>query len=155
MNTRAPEPGLDGLDVGAIRRGLEAEVLGSHVYVFGEVASTNAALRDLADAGAREGTVIIAEAQRAGRGRLGTTWLSPSGVTRYVSVLLRPGIAPAAAPIFSFTASLGLSGALWQLGVVAAVKWPNDVVVGGRKVAGTRLESVAPATQWRLPPGTR
>ena len=140
MRELTREPGLDGLDVGAIRRRMAGEVVGSHLYVFSEVVSTNAALRDLADAGAREGTVVIAESQRGGRGRFGTAWFSPPGVNLYVSVLLRPQIAASSAPIFSFIASLALTESMWELGVPASVKWPNDVVVHGRKVAGARLD---------------
>lgn len=132
--------GLDGLDVGAIRRQFVGELLGTHMYVFADVASTNAVLRDLADGGALEGTVVISEMQRAGRGRLDVTWFSPPGVNLYLSVLLRPDIAPSAVPIFSFIASLALTEAIWSLGVPARVKWPNDVVIGGRKVAGARLD---------------
>lgn len=131
---------VDGLDIGAIRRQLVAEVIGAHVYVFADVASTNAVLRDLAEAGAQEGTVVLAEAQRAGRGRLDTTWFSPPGVNLYMSVLLRPAITPAAAPVFSFIVSLALSEAIWALGIPAAVKWPNDIVIRDRKVAGARLD---------------
>jgi BirA family biotin operon repressor/biotin-[acetyl-CoA-carboxylase] ligase len=131
---------LDGLDVGAIRRQFFGDVIGTHVYVFGDVASTNAALRDLADAGAQEGTVVISESQRAGRGRLDVPWFSPPGVNLYMSVLLRPAIAAASVSIFSFVASLALTEAIWALGVPAGVKWPNDVVIGARKVAGARLD---------------
>lgn len=131
---------VDGLDVGAIRRQLVAQVIGTHVYIFAAVPSTNTALRGLADAGAQAGTVVLAEAQRAGRGRLDTTWFSPPNVNLYISVLLRPAITPAAAPIFSFIASLALTEAIWALGIPAGVKWPNDIVIGGRKAAGARLD---------------
>jgi BirA family biotin operon repressor/biotin-[acetyl-CoA-carboxylase] ligase len=131
---------VDELDVGAIRRGLVGDVVGTHVYVFGDVVSTNAVLRGLADAGAREGTVVLAESQRAGRGRLDTTWFSPPGVNLYASVLFRPAIATSAAPVFSFIASLALTDAIRALGLRAGVKWPNDVVIGRRKVAGARLD---------------
>jgi len=131
---------VDTLDVGAIRRGLAGDTIGSHVYVFREVGSTNAVLRDLADAGAQEGTVVISEAQRSGRGRGDHAWFSPPGLNLHVSVLLRPAIALAAAPVFSFIASLALTEALWALGVPAGVKWPNDVLVAGRKVGGARLD---------------
>jgi BirA family biotin operon repressor/biotin-[acetyl-CoA-carboxylase] ligase len=134
------DPGLDGLDVGAIRRRLVTEVVGSHVYVFRELASTNAALRGLADAGAQEGTVIIADSQSAGRGRMDTPWFSPPAVNLYASVLVRPDIAADAAPVFSFIASLALTEAMWELGVPAGVKWPNDIVMSGRKIAGARLD---------------
>ena len=131
---------LDGLDVGAIRRRLTGDVVGTHVYVFAEVASTNAALRELAEAGAGEGTVLLAEAQQAGRGRLDTAWFSPPGLNLYASVLFRPAISASAPPVFSFIASLALTDAVRMLGVPAGVKWPNDVLVGGRKLAGTRLD---------------
>jgi BirA family biotin operon repressor/biotin-[acetyl-CoA-carboxylase] ligase len=131
---------LDGLNVGAIRRHFVGEVIGTHMYVFTDVASTNAVLRDLADGGAQEGTVVLSEAQRAGRGRLDVPWFSPPGVNLYVSVLLRPAIALSAVPIFSFIASLALTEAIWALNVPAGVKWPNDVTIAGRKVAGTRLD---------------
>lgn len=133
-------PPLDGLDVGAIRRRFAGEIIGTHVYVFGDVASTNAVLRDFADAGAQEGTVVISESQRAGRGRPDVPWFSPPGVNLYMSVLLRPAIAAADVPIFSFVASLALTNAIWALDVPARVKWPNDVVIGNRKVAGARLD---------------
>jgi BirA family biotin operon repressor/biotin-[acetyl-CoA-carboxylase] ligase len=136
----AVSPILDGLDVAAIRRQLAGEVVGTHVYLFGDVVSTNAALRELAAAGAREGTVVLAESQRAARGRLDTTWFSPPGVNLYASVLFRPIIVAAASPIFSFIASLALTEAIWALGVPAGVKWPNDIVVRGRKLAGARLD---------------
>lgn len=131
---------VDGLDVPAIRRELVGEVIGTHVYVFSDVGSTNAALRDLAEAGAQEGTIVLSEAQRAGRGREETTWFSPPGVNLYLSVLLRPAIVPAAAPVFSFVVSLALTEAIWALGIPAGVKWPNDVVIKDRKVAGVRLD---------------
>ena len=135
-----PEMALDALNVGAIRRRFAGEVLGTHLYVFNDVASTNAVLRDLADGGAQEGAVVLSETQRAGRGRFDTPWYSPPGVNLYISVLLRPVIQLSAVPVFSFIASLALSETMWTLGVPAGVKWPNDVTIRGRKVAGTRLD---------------
>ena len=134
------DPQVDSVDASAIRRGLAGEALGGHIYVFADVTSTNAVLRDLADAGAGAGTVVVAESQRAGRGRHDSAWFSPPGLNLHVSVLLRPAIAASAAPVFSFIASLALTEAMWTLGVPAAVKWPNDVMVGDRKVAGARLD---------------
>jgi BirA family biotin operon repressor/biotin-[acetyl-CoA-carboxylase] ligase len=131
---------LDGLDVTAIRRGLVTTAIGTHLYVFADVTSTNAVLRDLADAGAAEGTVVLSEAQREGRGRFDTVWFSPPGMNLHASVLLRPRIEPSAVSIFSFITSLALTEAIWALDIPAAVKWPNDIVIGGRKVAGARLD---------------
>src|SRR5581483_105763 len=98
-----------------------------------EIDSTQRLARDLARAGAEEGTCVVAEAQSAGRGRLGRTWHSPPGTNLYCSVVLRPPLAPAAVPA-AVAETTTLS---------AEIKWPNDVLVGGRKVAGilTELEA--------------
>jgi len=130
----------DALSIELIRRQLSAQVVGRQIYLFGEVTSTNEVLRNLAKAGAREGTVVLAESQTAGRGRLGKTWFSPFGVNLYASVLFRPAIGPTEAPVFSFIASLALADAIRALGLPAAIKWPNDVLVERKKVAGVLTE---------------
>jgi BirA family biotin operon repressor/biotin-[acetyl-CoA-carboxylase] ligase len=132
----------DSLCIDLIRRELVTETVGFAIHLFRDVSSTNDALRPLAEAGAREGTVVLAESQRGGRGRLGKAWFSPEGVNLYVSVLFRPKISPRAVPVFCFIASLALADAIAAEGVPAGVRWPNDVLVGGRKVAGT-LSAVA------------
>jgi BirA family biotin operon repressor/biotin-[acetyl-CoA-carboxylase] ligase len=127
----------DCLCIELIRRRLETEVVGSQVLLYQEVDSTDAVLRRLAEAGAREGTVVLAEAQQAGRGRRGTSWFSPPRVNLYASVLFRPSIGPRAVPVFSAIASLALCDAIWAEGVPAGIKWPNDILIEGRKVAGS------------------
>jgi BirA family biotin operon repressor/biotin-[acetyl-CoA-carboxylase] ligase len=128
------------LSVEGIRRGLQTSTVGRQLYLFGEVQSTNAALRNLAREGAVEGTVVLAESQRAGRGRLGREWFSPSGVNLYASVLFRPHFAPRQAPCFSFIASLAAADAVKELGPSPAIKWPNDLLVDRKKVAGSLVE---------------
>jgi BirA family biotin operon repressor/biotin-[acetyl-CoA-carboxylase] ligase len=125
------------LAMGLIRRHLVTERLGFQTYLFGEVGSTNTVLRRLAETGVADGTVVLAETQTAGRGRLGKAWFSPPGLNLYASVLFRPSIPPSAVPVFAMTASLSVSDAVRAEGAPAAIKWPNDVVVGGRKLAGT------------------
>jgi BirA family biotin operon repressor/biotin-[acetyl-CoA-carboxylase] ligase len=127
----------DSLAIDMIRRHLVTEAVGCRIYLFRDVGSTNEVLRRLARSGAREGTVVLAEAQTAGRGRCGQAWFSPPGVNLYASVLLRPPIPRTAVPVFSFIASLALTDAIWAQGVRAGIKWPNDVVVDGLKVGGT------------------
>jgi BirA family biotin operon repressor/biotin-[acetyl-CoA-carboxylase] ligase len=127
----------DCLCIELIRRRLETEVVGFQLLLYQEVDSTSAVLRRLAEAGAREGTVVLAETQHAGRGRLGRPWFSPPRVNLYASVLFRPSIRPSAVPIFSAITSLALCDAIWAEGVPAGIKWPNDVLVEGRKVAGS------------------
>jgi BirA family biotin operon repressor/biotin-[acetyl-CoA-carboxylase] ligase len=129
-----------GLDVEQIRRHLSAYAVGRRLCLYDAVPSTNAVLRDLAATGAAEGTVVLAESQTAGRGRGGKHWFSPPGVNLYASVLLRPAIEPAAAAVLSFAASLALADAIRELGLSPAIKWPNDVLVHRRKVAGTLAE---------------
>jgi BirA family biotin operon repressor/biotin-[acetyl-CoA-carboxylase] ligase len=122
----------DRLSLERLRRHLTTEVVGHHVYIFGTVDSTNHVLAGLADRGAAEGTVVLAEAQTAGRGRHGTPWFSPEGANLYVSVLFRPGLAPRELPLFAPIASLALAETVWLEGAPARIKWPNDVVVRGR-----------------------
>jgi BirA family transcriptional regulator, biotin operon repressor / biotin---[acetyl-CoA-carboxylase] ligase len=124
-----------------IRRRLRGTAVGTQIYLYGEVDSTNAKLRALARAEAAEGTVVLAEGQTAGRGRQGAAWFSPSGVNLYVSVLFRPAISPRELGVFTFVASLALADAVKDQGVVPAIKWPNDVLVGGRKIGGALVES--------------
>jgi len=129
------------LSVAAIRSRLAAGVVGCRLELYHTVASTNAALRELAREGAPEGTVVLAETQTGGRGRAGKPWFSPPGVNLYASVLFRPAIAAGGAAVFSFMASLAVTDAVRELGLAPAIKWPNDVLVGGRKVAGTLAEA--------------
>jgi BirA family biotin operon repressor/biotin-[acetyl-CoA-carboxylase] ligase len=130
----------DPLSIEAIRRGLSTGLVGGHLYLFGSVPSTNAVLCGLARSGAAEGTVVLAESQTEGRGRQGQPWYSPAGVNLYASVLFRPRLRPRQAPVFSFCASLALTDAIKELGLHPAIKWPNDVLVGRKKVAGTLVE---------------
>jgi len=111
---------------------------------FPEVDSTQRVARDFGRQGAPEGTVVIAERQTAGRGRLGRTWHSPPGLNLYCSVLLRPALPPAAVPQIALVAGAAVAAAvLDETGVRPAIKWPNDVQLAGRKIAGilTEMES--------------
>jgi BirA family biotin operon repressor/biotin-[acetyl-CoA-carboxylase] ligase len=130
----------DALTIDVIRRQLATRTIGRRIVLHDVVASTNATLRELADAGALEGTVVLAERQTAGKGRERKPWFSPGGVNLYASVLLRPSIKAIAASTFTFIASLALTDAIHELGLKAAVKWPNDVLVERRKVAGVRAQ---------------
>jgi BirA family biotin operon repressor/biotin-[acetyl-CoA-carboxylase] ligase len=107
-----------------------------------ETGSTNDDARVLARAGAEEGTVVLAARQSAGRGRLGRTWVSPEGGA-YVSAVLRPAVAPAEVASLSLAVALGAVLGLERLGVEPRLKWPNDVLFGGGKLAGVLLEMAA------------
>jgi BirA family biotin operon repressor/biotin-[acetyl-CoA-carboxylase] ligase len=128
------------LSIPAIRRHLTASGIGRHLYLFGEVDSTNARLTNLARAGARAGTVLLAEGQTAGRGRRGKVWFSPSGVNLYASVLLRPGISASELGAFSLLGALALADAVKEFGVIPTITWPNDVLVDGKKLGASLVE---------------
>lgn len=113
------------------------------LLAFENIDSTNEELRRRAAQAAPEGTAVVAEAQTAGRGRLGRRWDSPPG-NLYCSLLLRPGCSAAAAANLSFAAALAVADAVEPLlssPSVMSFKWPNDVLLGGRKVAGILLET--------------
>jgi len=106
-----------------------------------ELDSTQRLARELAQGGAEEGTTVIAERQTAGRGRLGREWHSPAGANLYCSVVLRPAVALAAVPSLALVAGLAVADAVrGATGLAAALKWPNDLQLRGRKVAGILME---------------
>jgi BirA family biotin operon repressor/biotin-[acetyl-CoA-carboxylase] ligase len=134
----------DCLNIGLIRRRLSSEIIGHRICLLWDVTSTNNVLRAMAETGAPSGTVVLAESQHSGRAREGRVWFSPPGVNLYASVLFRPEIPLGAVPVFSFIASLAASDAIRVEGLPAVIKWPNDILVGRRKVAGTLVECSAP-----------
>ncbi|GMV39205.1 MAG: biotin--[acetyl-CoA-carboxylase] ligase [Myxococcales bacterium] len=104
--------------------------------------STNAEAGALAAAGAPAFTAVVADAQEGGRGRLGRAWYSPPGVNLYVSVILRPAVPVAVAPRLAIVAAVALAEAVEAVapGLQVELKWPNDLLVGGRKAAGVLAE---------------
>jgi BirA family transcriptional regulator, biotin operon repressor / biotin---[acetyl-CoA-carboxylase] ligase len=111
------------------------------VHYLDETDSTQRVARDLARAGAPEGTTVIAERQTAGRGRLGRQWHSPAGLNLYCSIVLRPPLPPVAVPRVALVAGAAVAAAVAETtGRAPAIKWPNDVLVDGRKVAGILTE---------------
>lgn len=128
------------LDIQIVQKHLTSPIVARDIHLIGSVASTNSALRELAMKAAPEGTVVIAEEQTAGHGRFGKPWFSPPGVNLYLSVLLRPTVPPHDVACFSFVGSLALCDAIKAEGLDATIKWPNDVLVEGKKVAGILAE---------------
>jgi len=110
------------------------------IHYFQEIGSTMDAGRELAKRGAEEGTIVIAEVQTHGRGRLSREWLSPKGGI-YFTLILRPKISPAYAPRINLMASVAVATTIRKLlGLKAELKWPNDVLIEGRKVCGILAE---------------
>ncbi len=111
-----------------------------------EVDSTNRYLLDEAQAGAPTGLVVVADHQLAGRGRLGRVWEAPPGASLLVSVLLRPALPPERRHLVVLAAAVAMAEAVERAtGVVAVLKWPNDLLVGERKLAGILAESAGDA----------
>jgi BirA family biotin operon repressor/biotin-[acetyl-CoA-carboxylase] ligase len=122
--------------------------IGWDVRYFDQVDSTQRVAADLAQSGAGEGTVVIAERQSAGRGRLGRAWHSPAGVNLYMTVILRPRIPLAEVPRLSLVAGIAVAEALETVAPgLVALKWPNDIWLCERKAGGIIAEAVTDATQ--------
>jgi BirA family biotin operon repressor/biotin-[acetyl-CoA-carboxylase] ligase len=132
----------------SIRSGLVTRRIGNALHLFEVVDSTNDVAMALAARGAPEGTVVIADAQRRGRGRMGRGWASPRGLGLYLSVILRPPIPPQEAPAMTLMGAVAVADAIERThGLAAGVKWPNDLIVRGRKVAGILGEMTAEASR--------
>jgi len=116
--------------------------LGDTIHRLGAIASTQGEAARLAAAGASEGTVVTATHQSAGRGRRGREWLDAPGESLLMSIVLRPRIPPNLAPQLSLVAAVAVVDALGTVGVTATIRWPNDVMVGKRKICGMLPEAV-------------
>lgn len=127
-----------------ITAGLTTRCIGRRVISFRETDSTNEVAFRLAEEGAAEGTVVVAEAQRRGKGRLGRQWVSPAGVNLYCSVILRPPVLPIRAPQLTFLSAVAVARAVAATtSLHPFIKWPNDLLINGMKVAGLLNEMSA------------
>ncbi len=135
------------LDIQALRAARAAAAIGHAIEHFETLGSTSDRARELAEAGAPEGVVVIAEKQTQGRGRLGRRWESPPNRNLYVSILLRPAIDAEEAPLLALVAGLATAEAVAEWAPQAQIKWPNDVLIDGRKTAGILTELYTEAEQ--------
>lgn len=119
----------------------EAELESESIFVFKETDSTNIQAKAGGEKGEPHGTLYVAESQSAGRGRRGRRWESPEGESIYMSLLLRPEFPPVKAPMLTLVMALAVARALRErTGVDVQIKWPNDLVVQGRKICGILTE---------------
>jgi BirA family transcriptional regulator, biotin operon repressor / biotin---[acetyl-CoA-carboxylase] ligase len=131
----------DRLYAWEIGRHLDTAFLGKEIVYRENIDSTNSLAFRLALEGAPEGTCVVAEAQKTGRGRLNRAWFSPAGKNLYMSAILKPGVHPSRVYPITFISSLAVSDAILSVaGLEATLKWPNDVLVNGKKICGTLLE---------------
>jgi len=132
------------LQESAIKAGLMTRRIGVAIHLFQEVESTNDEAATLAGRGESEGTMVIAERQQRGRGRLGRRWESPMGLGLYLSVILRPPIPPQDATMLTLLGAVAGAEAIERTtGLTIALKWPNDLILHGRKVGGILGEMAA------------
>jgi BirA family biotin operon repressor/biotin-[acetyl-CoA-carboxylase] ligase len=126
----------------------ETRVVGREIRVFEETTSTNDVIEKLARDGVKEGVVVFAEAQTKGRGRLGRKWVSPARKGLWFSTLLRPDLRPQAATQLTVASATALRRAIEaQTGLKPEIKWPNDILISGRKTAGILTELSAELDQ--------
>ena len=123
-----------------IELGLRTHSLGRTIEYFHSVSSTNQIARELSRQGCPHGTVVIADEQTAGRGRRGRSWINSPGKDICMSAVLRPKLESQHAPRFTLATALGVYRVAADLGLAPSIKWPNDVLVEGKKVCGILLE---------------
>jgi BirA family biotin operon repressor/biotin-[acetyl-CoA-carboxylase] ligase len=137
----------DRLIAREIARGLDAKIVGRQVAVLDRVPSTNDAAWQEALSGAPEGTVIFAEEQTAGRGRMGRRWFSPPRSGLLFSIVLRPQLEVQQSSLLTVLSAVAVAEALQErLGLPARIRWPNDITIRDRKVAGILVEGRSLAT---------
>src|SRR5271154_535757 len=130
-----------------LRKRLKGSLFGKRVWHFFRTDSTNRVAFDLGHAGEPEGAVVVAEEQTAGRGRAGRAWHSERGTGIYVTLLLRPRLAPVQAPLLTMMAGISAQTAVAAVtGLRVDLKWPNDLLIAGKKVGGILTEMHAEPT---------
>jgi BirA family biotin operon repressor/biotin-[acetyl-CoA-carboxylase] ligase len=128
----------------------KTKVIGRDIRVFEQTTSTNDVIEKLARDGVKEGVVVFAESQTKGRGRLGRKWISPERKGLWFSVLLRPDLRPQEATQLTVASATALRRAIQsETGLHPEIKWPNDILIGGKKVAGILTEMSAEPDQVR------
>lgn len=121
--------------------GLKSRIIGREVYSYKTIGSTNETARRMAESGAPEGTMVLSDRQTKGRGRLGRSWHSPAGLGLYFSLILRPLIPFDKVPALSLVAALSICRVTDRLaGLKSGIKWPNDCLIGMKKMAGILVE---------------
>ena len=134
---------MDKIIISSIQEDLTTSLLGSKILLYPKLPSTNTEAKRLVKEGAKEGTVILAETQSSGKGRMGRPWYSPKGKNLYLSVILHPRSAARNIPWLGLASAVALVRVIEQeLALTAHVKWPNDVYISRYKVAGILTEAV-------------
>lgn len=134
----------DVINAQEIKSRLKTKYWGQETMFFEEVDSTNNVAKKMAEEGAPHGRLVIAENQNAGKGRRGRTWSSPEGTGIWMTFVLRPQISPQAASMLTLVAAMAVRKAIYlETGLETVIKWPNDIVAGGKKICGILTEMSA------------
>ncbi|MEK6590954.1 MAG: biotin--[acetyl-CoA-carboxylase] ligase [Nitrospinota bacterium] len=151
------------IDSQRIKNYLSTEFIGSEIYVYDKVGSTNDIAKGLAVNGCKEGAVVIADSQSKGRGRLGRKWESPAGVGIYLSIILKPervipqltlvagvaaveaiiGVTPIPPPVYKGGKRGVMKHEAWNMEPRVSLKWPNDIIINGKKAGGILTETIS------------
>lgn len=124
-----------------ILKHMKTQKMGRIVVYKERTGSTNQDALELASQGAKDGTLVVADCQEAGKGRRGRTWVSPAGTNIYFTLLLKPSFLPDKAPTLTLVMALSVAQALKkETGMEAGIKWPNDLVLNGKKICGILTE---------------
>ncbi|MCA0985754.1 biotin--[acetyl-CoA-carboxylase] ligase [Guptibacillus algicola] len=127
---------------------LDTTFIGSEIHAYPSVETTQFIAHNLAHEGIQDGAIVVADEQTAGKGRLGRSWHSPKGSGIWTSIILRPKLPPQRAPQFTLIAAVSVVQAIRkQTGLEAEIKWPNDILINGKKIVGILTELQAEADQ--------
>lgn len=129
----------DILSYEEIKEYLNTDFMGRNIHYFNSIDSTNSKAKEIA-LDEKEGTVLIAEEQTEGKGRMGRSWVSPKGKGIWMSIILKPNVEPMKVPKLTLVGAAAVYKALENMGIKAQIKWPNDVLIDGKKICGILTE---------------
>lgn len=129
----------DILSYEEIKEYLNTDFMGRNIHHFNSIDSTNSKAKEIA-LDEKEGTVLIAEEQTEGKGRMGRSWVSPKGKGIWMSIILKPNVEPMKVPKLTLVGAAAVYKALENMGIKAQIKWPNDVLIDGKKICGILTE---------------
>lgn len=122
-----------------IREDLTTDFIGRNIHYFDSIDSTNKKAKEIAQ-DEEEGAVLIAEEQTEGKGRMGRTWISPKGKGIWMTIILKPNIEPMKVPKITLIGAAAVHKALDKMGIKTQIKWPNDILIDGKKICGILTE---------------
>ena len=131
---------IDDISPKTVKDGLNTKILGQDILFFDKIDSTNIKAKSLAKEGAKEGTLVIAEEQESGRGRLERAFISPRGKGLWFSIILRPKFKITETSKCTLLAAVAVALTIEEIGVIPKIKWPNDIVEGDKKLVGILTE---------------